>query len=248
MKGMLTRIFGGVKGLFFLFVLTIGLVLHLYTQQIIGELRKEARSLVQFYAQMYARAAETESPEDLSFIFEQIILRTNFPLIQTDNQKRPVGWKGISVDPNDRSDEALNTVQNMVNRMDREIEPVPVKYGETVLNYFYYGDSRLIQHLQWLPYIEVGIVGLFILAGFFGYANIRKGEERFIWVGMAKETAHQLGTPLSSLLGWLEVLGSKKRFDLKEILLEMKNDIQRLHQVTLRGQCASAHSSHITTH
>jgi signal transduction histidine kinase len=234
MKGIFTRLFGGLKGPFFLFVLAVGLALHIYTQQIINQLRLEARSLVQFYAQMYARAAETESQEGLSFIFEQIILRTNFPLIQTDTLKTPVGWKGISVDANDQSREALQKVQQMVNRMDREIEPVPVKYGDKILNYFYYGDSRLIQQLQWLPYVEVGIIGLFILAGFFGYANIKKSEQRHIWVGMAKETAHQLGTPISSLMGWLEVLGSKKRFDIEKILDEMKNDIQRLQQVTNR--------------
>ncbi|MFC1502676.1 sensor histidine kinase [bacterium] len=234
MKRILSRFFGGLKGPFFLFVITIGLILHLYTQHIINQMRQEARSLVQFYAQMYARAAETDSPDDLSFIFEQIILRTNFPLIQTDNQKVPVGWKGISIDPDDRSREALDKVQQMVNRMDREIEPVPVMYGDTILNYFYYGDSSLIQQLQWLPYIEIGIVGLFILAGFFGYASIKKGEQRHIWIGMAKETAHQLGTPISSLLGWLEVLSAKKRFDMKQIQSEMKNDLQRLQQVTDR--------------
>ena len=211
----------------------IGLSLHLYTQHLVTQLRDEAHALVQLYAQMYARVGETES-DDISFLFEQIILRTNFPIIQTDPDNNPIGWKGIDIDPDDRSDEALNQVRRMVERMDREIEPVPVKYGDTVLNYLHYGDSRLIQQLQWLPYIEVGIIGLFILVGFIGYANIKRSEQRHIWVGMAKETAHQLGTPLSSIMGWLEVVQSEKHPDMQSIIAEMERDLQRLRHVTNR--------------
>ena len=234
MKILLNRLFGGLKGIFFIVVVCIGLALHLYTQHIINQLRDEARSLVLFYAQMYARVAETESQEDLSFLFDQIIRRTNFPLIQTDSHKIPVGWKGIDVNPNDFSEEARRKVQRMVNRMDRSIDAVPIKYKETVLGYLFYGDSRLIQQIQWLPYVEVGILGLFILIGFIGYANIKRSEQRYIWVGMAKETAHQLGTPLSSLLGWLEVMRSGKKYDRDQVIWEMDRDLQRLGKVSER--------------
>ena len=228
------KFIGGFKGLLLVLAVGIGLSLHLYTQHIIHQLRNEARSLVEFYAQMYAKVAETPSDEDLSFLFDQIIRKTNFPIIQTDTQNNPVGWKGIDVDPDDRSEETMQRVRRMVDRMDQEIDPVPVKYGDTVLNYLHYGDSGLIQQLRWLPSIEVGIIGLFILVGFIGYANIKRSEQRYIWVGMAKETAHQLGTPLSSLMGWLEVIRSEKRTDIKRISEDMERDLQRLHQVTNR--------------
>lgn len=228
------KFLGGFKGLLLVLAVGIGLSLHLYTQHIIHQLRNEARSLVEFYAQMYAKVAETPSDEDLSFLFDQIIRKTNFPIIQTDTQNNPVGWKGIDVDPDDRSEETMRRVRRMVLRMDREIDPVPVKYGDTVLNYLHYGDSGLIQQLRWLPSIEVGIIGLFILVGFIGYANIKRSEQRYIWVGMAKETAHQLGTPLSSLMGWLEVIRSEKHTDMKRISTDMERDLQRLHQVTNR--------------
>ena len=225
---------GGFKGLLLILAVGIGLSLHFYTQHIIHQLRDQARSLVEFYAQMYAKVAETESDDDLSFLFDQIIRRTNFPIIQTDLQNNPVGWKGIDVDPDDRSEDAIHKVRRMVERMDKEIDPVPVKYQDTVLNYLHYGDSHLIQQLQWLPSIEVGIIGLFILVGFIGYANIKRSEQRHIWVGMAKETAHQLGTPLSSLMGWLEVIRSAKRPDIGHICNEMERDLHRLGLVTNR--------------
>ncbi|MFH1940676.1 MAG: HAMP domain-containing sensor histidine kinase [bacterium] len=233
MNSFITRFLGGIKGLLFVFAVGVGLTLHIYTQHIVDQLRDEARSLVQFYARWYARVTDTET-ENLDFLFEQIILKTNFPLILTDSDKNPTGWKGIDVDSTDFSDEALRRVKRMVERMDKEIDPVPISYENIVLGYLYYGDSRLIQQLQWLPYVEVGIIGLFILVGFFGYANIKRSEQRHIWVGMAKETAHQLGTPISSLMGWLEVMRSEKRPEKDQILSEIEKDLRRLSQVTER--------------
>jgi NtrC-family two-component system sensor histidine kinase KinB len=240
LKALLLRVFGGVKGLVFIAAVAAGLGLHLYTQRVIQGLRAESRSLVQFYARMYARVAETESSEDIGFIFDEIIQRTTFPLIQTDDKKNPVGWKGIEVDPDDKSEAGLKKVSDMVRHMDGEIDPVPIKYKERVLGYLFYGDSRLIRQLKWLPYAEAGIIGLFILFGFFGYANIKQNEQRHIWVGMAKETAHQLGTPISALLGWVELLKTGRAAAGDDVHAEMEKDLRRLGQVSQRfGQIGS---------
>lgn len=233
MKTLLNRIFGGIRGLLFILAVCVGLFLHFYIQHVIGQLRNEARSFVQYYAGLYSKIVETDS-DDFSFLFDQVILRTNFPLIQTDAEKSPISWKGIGVDAEDRSEAALRKVQRLVEQMDREIEPVPIMYGDTVLSYLFYGDSRLIQQLRWLPYIEMGILGLFIFVGFVGYANIKRSEQRTIWVGMAKETAHQLGTPISSLLGWLEIMRSGKKAKTDEVYNEMEKDLRRLESVTTR--------------
>jgi signal transduction histidine kinase len=230
----LKRFFGGVRGLLFAAALAAGLALHLYTQHVVKQLRAESRSLVVFYAGMYAHVAETESSGDLTFLFDQIISRTNFPLIQTDTLLQPIGWKGLPISQSDTSRAALEEVRRMVRRMDREIDPIPVKYGNRTLAYLFYGDSRLIQQLRWLPVAEVGFIGLFILIGFFGYAHIKRSEQRSIWVGMAKETAHQLGTPLSSLMGWIEVMRSDRPVAGLRLADEMERDVQRLHQVTQR--------------
>jgi two-component sensor histidine kinase len=233
-KHWFIRMFGGFKGILFVLAVGAGLSLHLYTQHVVTQLRDESRSLVVFYARMYAHVAETESSEDLSFIFDQIISRTNFPLIQTDTLKNPIGWKGISVLPTDTSKAGLIEVRKIVERLDRSIEPIPVRYSGKTLAYLYFGDSRLIQQLQWLPYVEIGFVVLFILIGFFGYANIKRSEQKSIWVGMAKETAHQLGTPISSLMGWIEIMKSEKRTKPGEVFEEMEHDLRRLRQVTQR--------------
>jgi len=119
--------------------------------------------------------------------------------------------------------------------MRRESEPIPLKYQDIMLGYLYYGDSKLITQLQMLPYIGIAVVGLFVLIGFLGFRSIQKSEQQFIWVGMSKETAHQIGTPLSSLLGWVELLKSKARDrDTLRNLEEMEKDIARLNRVAAR--------------
>lgn len=235
MSSRLYQISGRFKS--FLFVIAIAIIgfLLFYTQQLVHTLRGEARQIMEFYAQFYARAADDATGDELNFIFEEIIKRTDFPIIQSDANGEPVGWKGTQYDPNDTSPNTIENVRKLMHAMKNEIEPIPIKYGEIVLGYLYYGDSNSIRQLQWLPYIEIFIVSLFILVGFFGFNSIRRSEQQFIWVGMAKETAHQLGTPISSLMGWTEVLKTKKVDGEKEkILTDMQLDIQRLDKVAQR--------------
>jgi signal transduction histidine kinase len=235
-KQIFLRYLGGIKGLFFLVAMGLGLALHFYTQEIVKQLRQESRSQVQLYARILSRVAESEDSEDmnLSFIFEEVIQQINFPMIITDRDQNPVSWKGIGIDPEDRSELSLKKVKKLVTRMDKEIVPVEIKYQDQVLDYLYYGDSLLIQQLQWLPTIEITVIGLFVLMGFMGYANIKKSEQRYIWVGMAKETAHQLGTPISSLMGWIEVMQTSRHIKKDRILHDMQSDVQRLRQVSHR--------------
>lgn len=234
MKRVLLTIFGGFKGLLFLLLLFVGLLLHLYTQRIVTQLRDESRTIVQFSAEIVGRVAETESSDDLTFLFDQVIQKINFPLIQTDMDRKPSGWKGIGIDQNDRSEAAFLKVNKILEQMEKNVDPVVIRYEETPLGYLYYGDSQLIWQLRLLPYLQVGILALFIILGLAGSAQSRQSEMRYIWVGMAKETAHQLGTPISSLMGWVEILKSGQVDKSCDIHLEMEKDLKRLNLVTSR--------------
>jgi len=94
--------------------------------------------------------------------------------------------------------------------------------------------------MSWMPYLQIIVVGLFIFIGFLGYRNIKRSEQRFIWIGMAKETAHQLGTPISSLMGWLELMRAKggkedlAQEKLTQILGEIESDLTRLNKIVSR--------------
>ena len=120
--------------------------------------------------------------------------------------------------------------------MDAENPPIEIVVEDSfVVNMIHYGDSTLIKWMNWLPVVQILMVGAFILVGFMGFNNIRRSEQRYIWIGMAKETAHQLGTPISALYGWLELLKDVRDPErLKEIGDEMLKDVLRLSTVAQR--------------
>ncbi|MDZ7331468.1 MAG: HAMP domain-containing histidine kinase [candidate division KSB1 bacterium] len=241
MKKLFYRFSDKFNMILFTLAIILILVLLYYSQTIVHSLREQSRTILEFYAQIHSRAAAENDSTNINFLFENIIQKTNFPIINTDENKNPLYWENISVEPNDKSPEAIAKVRKMVANLEKELEPVPIIYrdeqtGQILLKQFlYYGDSNLITRLIWLPYIEIGVFGLFLLVAFLGFRSIKSNEEQSIWVGMAKETAHQLGTPLSSLMGWLELMKSTqspKKFH--QVLLDMENDVNRLNKVANR--------------
>ncbi len=236
--GFYTRT-GRFKGL--LFVLVAGSVvgLLLYTQQLVAKLRADARQIVTLWANTYEKIIGTENDEHsselMSFFFEEVIMRINFPAIQTDAHNEPQYWKNVGLDENDRSPATLAAVRKMVRNMARENEPIVIRAQGQELGYIYYGDSRLITQLRYLPYVEIGVVSLVVLVAFVGYSSIKRSEQRFLWVGMAKETAHQLGTPISSLMGWLDLIKQGSSLDqVASTAAEMGRDVRRLEKVAAR--------------
>ena len=235
---------GRVKGVFFVLIISSVLALIIYTQQLVAELRKDARDIVHFYAQTVQRiASDPLAPEALGWFFENVTQRTNFPLILADTEGNPTTWKGINIAENDTTKAARDKVLDIMHKMGRENEPVAITHENYILSYLYYGDSNLITKLVYLPYFTLSALGLLVLTAFLGFSSIKKSEQRFIWVGMAKETAHQLGTPISSLMGWLEVLksGPDRTEDIQSIANDIETDIKRLEKVAARfSQIGSA--------
>jgi signal transduction histidine kinase len=242
MQQSLYRGAGRFKGFLFMTAIVIVLLLLWYTQKIVNGLRQEARQILLFYTELYANAASTASGEALNFIFEEVVKRTDFPIILCDVNFEPTSWKGIDIPPDSASSPAARAqVREILQSMRKEIDPIPLTYVDPetkqsfLLSYLIYGDSKLIKQLQYLPYVEIGVAGMFILIGFWGFNSIRRNEQRLIWVGMAKETAHQLGTPISSLLGWIELLRAKVGAGNGDNTLnEMQRDVERLSKVASR--------------
>ena len=117
--------------------------------------------------------------------------------------------------------------------MKKQHLPIQINYGDEKLS-VYYKDSFVLTQLRFFPYIQLGVIALFILAAYVAFSQARRAEQDQVWVGMAKETAHQLGTPISSLMAWVELI--KARFNAEEdpLIAEMQNDIHRLEIITDR--------------
>jgi hypothetical protein len=246
----------GGTTLFKLFLLVgivlISIVFIWYTLDVISQLKKDAEQTVTAYVRLWQLAAnENTSGGEVQVIFEEVIKKANFPVIIADPDGEPIFWRNVSgIMDNDPAEKARQKVREIALKMKEDKGEIPLMFADKVISYFYYGDSRVIKQLQWMPFVEIGLVGAFILVGFIGFQNIRRSEERHIWVGMAKETAHQLGTPISSLMGWLEILLGKKqglstdasstRMSYDEIFEQMRIDVARLQRVANRfGQIGS---------
>lgn len=163
--------------------------------------------------------------------FEEI-RQIDIPIILTGEDHRPKYWKNLGISQADTSAATQEKLVKILREMDKVSLPIAIEYSVGYKDYLHYGDSNLINQLHYLPYISIGLIGLFILIGYYGFKNIKDSEQRWVWIGMARETAHQLGTPLSSLLGWMELLKSGQAGD--EMFQEMEKDISRLEKITAR--------------
>lgn len=235
-------------------VLSMALVAH--SHYVIRRLNEQARNLSTVLARFIAASTlgAAEQPA-LRPIFLEVIRNINFPMVLTDTRGVPRAWKGIGIDPAAVPDSLLaaadsigasapivQRIQETAARLDRVNRPIPVvRLGSpSVLGYVHYGEPALAAQLRWIPYIEFGGIVLLLVFGFAGYRGLKLGEQRSLWAALAKETAHQLGTPLSSLMGWTSVLreasheGKTDPARMETIADEMDRDLDRLHRVANR--------------
>lgn len=221
--------------LFFGLALIAGTIF--YSNSIVSQLRDDNRQIVKVYSRIIANTINEESDANLGFVFDEIIKKVQFPIVYTDKLSNPLYSRNIDVD----KDQLVVVIKNMKKNND----PIAIEFFDselntsTILGYLYFGDSVIVQKLEWLPYLEIIIVLMFAIVGFLGFNSIRENEKRQIWVGMARETAHQLGTPISALLGWIDRIKSNPN-ESESIAKEMRSDMVRLEQIADRfGQMAS---------
>ncbi len=232
--------------IFLLFgVAAVSAVFIWYTFGVIDKLQRDTRDQVEKYVKLWQLAANSPSTGgfELQFIFDEIIVKAAFPIIVLDQNFEPIQWRNIpGIEPDDTTRAAREHLKQLSDEMRAENEQFELKFAENYVNYFCYGDSRVIEQLKMMPFIEIGIVVAFLIVALIGFQNIKRSEERHIWVGMAKETAHQLGTPISSLLGWLEMVegdGGENSApiaaeEFKEAVENMKVDVHRLQRIANR--------------
>ncbi len=164
-----------------------------------------------------------------SFISDVAINSAAVPVIYTDSTKTTVLAVGNIDTLKINTPEKLNT---MIKTMELQNTPIPVDLGEGFKNYIFYEQSPLLTQLTYYPYVQFGVIGIFLLIAYVLFSTSRKAEQDQVWVGMSKETAHQLGTPLSSLMAWTEYLRANGTDE--TIVNEMNRDVMRLNMITER--------------
>lgn len=164
-----------------------------------------------------------------SFISEVAINSAAVPVIYTDSSRTMVIASGNIDSVKINTPEKLKAA---LQAMESQNTPIVVDLGEGFKNYIFYEESTLLAQLRFYPYIQFGVIGLFLLIAYVLFSTSRKAEQDQVWVGMSKETAHQLGTPLSSLMAWTEYLRSTGTDE--SVVNEMNRDVARLNTITDR--------------
>jgi signal transduction histidine kinase len=184
-----------------------------------------------YYNESYRFSELKSVMQDLinSFISETVINSASVPVVLTDSTRQRV-VRAERVDTLDLADEGLLALR--LRRMANQNEPIAIDLPDSGTHYIFYEDSIILRQLQFFPVVQLVLIGVFLLVAYLIFSTFRKAEQNQVWVGMAKETAHQLGTPLSSLMAWLELLEAKG-ID-RETLDEINKDLVRLTTITDR--------------
>jgi hypothetical protein len=228
-------------------------LIFFYTFSVVRGFERQTDVLTRVFANFCAAATYPASQdEDIRYIFNEVIKDINIPIVITDQRGVPYTWKNIGdhLDPDDVSWEmfigtnpadppggVMAEAIAVVKKMDARNRPVTMIDPKTgrFLGKVHYGRPPIIAGLRWLPVAGAAVLVLFFAMGYLGIRGIVLGERRSIWVGMAKETAHQLGTPLSSLMGWLQMLKERCADErTRETVREMEKDVLRLSKISSR--------------
>lgn len=178
---------------------------------------------------IYSELREVLDQQIESFNKDIVTNSASVPVIYTDSsQQKVLAYGNIDED----KIESVGYITQLIEKMRTVNPPIKVKLGDDKVRYIFYDESPLLAQLKYYPFVQLGVIGLFLLIAYYLFSTARNAEQNQVWVGMAKETAHQLGTPLSSLLAWIEVLKSKNVDE--QTLSEIKRDLGRLETVTER--------------
>ena len=221
------------------FVVAVGVILLLgsyilYTQRVVWELRREAERSARMYARVYeAMASPTEDVSSVLLDLAREIRDSRVPVLVTDAEGTITAAANTPFDSRvgDLSSRTDPKVREFTTALDRQNTPIT----ESGVGTLHIGDTPLVNGLRIIPLVQAGTLALLLLAGIYAFRTRERADREKVWAGMARESAHQLGTPLSSLSGWLELLGEREGDPLTaKAITHMRGDLDRLERVAHR--------------
>ncbi len=218
------------KILLLLLAVGIGIGSFFYTNWLVRKMAVEERKNVELWAEATRKLASPDisSSLDITFLVDILNRNTTIPIIISDSNDSILENKNISYSEVNKD----RVLMRELKKMKEENEPIVISITETEKQYLYYRDSILLENLKYYPLIQFAVVFLFIVIAYLAFNSSRNAEQNQVWVGMSKETAHQLGTPISSLMAWVELL-KMQNID-ANLIQEFEKDTQRLQKITER--------------
>ncbi|MES2690958.1 MAG: HAMP domain-containing sensor histidine kinase [Bacteroidota bacterium] len=220
------------KRLLFIGALCIGAISVWYTNKLVQKLANEEEKKVLIWANATKQLSNANESTDINFLLDIVKDNETIPVILVDDEGN------ISTSRNLDSAKSANAdyLKKQLDEMKELHEPIKVLIDEGArkYNYVYYKNSIILTQLKQYPYYQLSVIALFILLAYLAFNYSRKSEQNQVWVGMSKETAHQLGTPISSLNGWVNLLREADESGREEILSEFEKDVKRLELIAER--------------
>ena len=217
------------KLLLFILAIIVGGSSIFYTNYIVKNLATEERKKIELWAEAHKEIQQIDLNQAISVtVFRITQENKTIPVILANENDSIIGFLNLD----SAKAKKPNYLKKQLEIMREQHEPIIIDYYQGHKNYIYYKDSYILSRLFHYPFIQFGVVFLFIVAAYFAFKTSRKADENQVWVGMSKETAHQLGTPISSLIAWVELLRLNEED--KELVAEVDKDVKRLETITER--------------
>jgi signal transduction histidine kinase len=232
------------KQILFLSAVLIGVSSLWYTNRLVKHIEVTERQKMEIWAEAVRIVTNAGLETELAFPFSVIENNTHIPVILTDAEGEIISHKNLD----SLKSENPAYLYRQLEHAQEENDSLLINLGPDEYQLLFYRDSLLLRQLIFFPYVQLGVIVLFILVSYIAFSVSRKAEQNEVWTGMSKETAHQLGTPLSSLIGWMELL---KDSDLDpSTISEMQKDTSRLEKITHRfskiGSRPAMHETDLT--
>jgi nitrogen-specific signal transduction histidine kinase len=220
------------KRFIFLAAVLIGFGSLLYTNMLVKETSNEEREKAERWAEatkiMASKPNEELDNDVANFLINVISSNSTIPIIVVDEAGNVIEKSNIQFNPKNKDKVLAKEYEKMKARQ----LPIVIPLGDDENQYLYYKESSLLVKLKYYPIFQLAVIVIFIVVAYVAFSTARKTEQNLVWIGMAKETAHQLGTPISSLMAWIELL--KDENVSPSIIEELDKDMSRLEKITER--------------
>lgn len=200
---------------------------------LVKDLAHEERKRMEIWAEAIRSLSVAGSDTDLNLVLKVLEENNTIPVIVTDARGDVQTYRNVEIDAADASD-SMMVARKKAEMMRAHQQSIKVKLTEAPDDYLLvcYDDSSLLKRLAYYPYIQLGVVMIFVVIAIFALLTSKKAEQNKVWVGLSKETAHQLGTPISSLMAWTEIL--RETYPDDALIPEMDKDVRRLQLIADR--------------
>ncbi len=218
-----------LKIVLLLLAIAIGLFSLYYSNRMVVKLSLEERKKISQWAKAQEFISTSGPEQDLTFYNDIIESNSTIPVFLADKSGY-ISYRNIDTS----IVKSKKKLQAYFEELKSEMQPIEMKIFDDYSQYVYYDESSTLKQLKVYPFYQLGIVGLFVVVSYFAFSYSRRSEQNQVWVGLAKETAHQLGTPMSSLMAWVDLIESDRSFATAESFGEMRKDLDRLKMITER--------------